>query len=101
VTSSAKALESSAAVHGFAVAKLHEAFDLRDEGITKPTLLMAPFDEADLPTAVARDITPMVYTPIGDVLDREAARLGRGYRCMSASTRGSGASACRTHRPRR
>ncbi len=77
VTSSAKALESSAAVHGFAVVKLQEALDLRDQGIKKPILLMAPFDDADLQTAVARDITPMVYTPIGDVLDREAARLGR------------------------
>jgi alanine racemase len=26
---------------------------------------------------VARDITPMVYTPIGDALEREAARIGR------------------------
>jgi alanine racemase len=77
VTSSAKALESSAAAHGFAVVKLQEALDLRDQGIKKPILLMAPFDNADLQTAVARDITPMVYTPIGDVLDREAARLGR------------------------
>ena len=77
VTSSAKALESSAAVQGFAVVKLQEALDLRDQGIKKPILLMAPFDDADLQTAVARDITPMVYTPIGDMLDREAARLGR------------------------
>ena len=77
VTSSARALEPSASVHGFAVVKLQEALDLRDQGIKKPILLMAPFDDSDLHAAVSRDIMPMVYTPIGDALDREAARLGR------------------------
>jgi alanine racemase len=38
---------------------------------------MGPFDEAGLDEAVARDITPMVYTPIADVLDRLAAKRGR------------------------
>jgi alanine racemase len=38
---------------------------------------MGPFDEASLEEAVARDITPMVYTPIGDLLDRVAQRKGR------------------------
>lgn len=77
VTSAAKALEPSASIHGFAVVKLQEALDLRAQGIKKPVLLMAPFDERDLQAAVANDIMPMVYTPIGDLLDREAARLGR------------------------
>ena len=77
VTSSGKALEPSAAVHGFAVVKLQEALDLRAQGIKKPVLLMAPFDDRDLQAAVSNDIMPMVYTPIGDLLDREAARLGR------------------------
>lgn len=77
VTSSAKALEPSASIHGFAVVKLQEALDLRAQGIKKPVLLMAPFDERDLQAAVSNDIMPMVYTPIGDLLDREAKRLGR------------------------
>ena len=77
VTSSAKALEPSASIHGFAVVKLQEALDLRAQGIKKPVLLMAPFDERDLQAAVANDIMPMVYTPVGDLLDREAKRLGR------------------------
>ena len=77
VTSSAKALEPSDSVYGFAVVKLQEALDLRELGVKKPILLMAPFDDSDLQAAVSRDIMPMVYTPIGDALDREAARLGR------------------------
>jgi alanine racemase len=77
VTSSARALEPSASIHGFAVVKLQEALDLRANGIKKPVLLMAPFDERDLQAAVASDIMPMVYTPIGDLLDREAKRLGK------------------------
>ena len=77
VTSSAKALEPSASIHGFAVVKLQEALDLRTQGIKKPVLLMAPFDERDLQAAVSNDIMPMVYTPIGDLLDRESQRLGR------------------------
>jgi alanine racemase len=77
VASSAKALEPSATIHGFAVVKLQEALDLRAQGIKKPVLLMAPFDERDLQAAVAADVMPMVYTPIGDLLDRESKRLGR------------------------
>ena len=77
VTSSAKALEPSASIHGFAVVKLQEALDLRAQGIKKPVLLMAPFDQADLQALVDHDIMPMVYTPIGDLLDRESQRIGR------------------------
>jgi len=67
-------LEPSEAIQGFAVVKLQEAAALREAGIRKPVLLMGPFDEQNLEEAVARDITPMVYTPIGDVLDRLAAK---------------------------
>src|SRR5688500_19956634 len=77
VASSAKALEPSASIHGFAVVKLQEALDLRAQGIKKPVLLMAPFDASDLQAAVTNDIMPMVYTPIGDLLDRESQRVGR------------------------
>ncbi len=80
VTNVARALAGHPSIAGFAVVKLHEAITLRDQGVTKPVLLMAPFDEADLREIVARDIMPMVYTPIGDLLQREAARLGRPVR---------------------
>lgn len=70
-------LEPLPAVHGFAVVKLAEALTLREAGVRKPILLMGPFDEAALDEAAARDITPMVYTPIGDMLERVAERHGR------------------------
>jgi alanine racemase len=38
---------------------------------------MGPIDEESLGQAVARDITPMVYTPIGDRIDRLAAERRR------------------------
>jgi alanine racemase len=77
VANAARALEPMSAVFGFAVVKLAEAVTLREAGITKPILLMGPFDEAGLEEAVARDVMPMVYTPIGDVIDRVAAKRGR------------------------
>jgi alanine racemase len=73
----ARLLDSQAAIAGFAVVKLQEALNLRDEGIKKPVLLMGPVDEVDLRLVTSRHIMPMVYTPIGDLLQREADRLGR------------------------
>ena len=70
----ARILESEAEVTGMAVVKLSEALALRDGGITKPVLLMGPFDQDDLEEAVMRGITPMVYTDVGDALERLAAR---------------------------
>ena len=70
----ARILESEASVTGMAVVRLNEAIELRDAGITKPILLMGPFDDADLEEAVMRDIMPMVYTEVGDALARLAAR---------------------------
>ncbi|MBI4475833.1 MAG: alanine racemase [Acidobacteria bacterium] len=74
VANIAKLLEPLRAVEGLAVVKLQEAIAVRDAGVRKPVLLMGPFDERDLEEALARGITPMVYTPIGDTLDRLAAR---------------------------
>jgi alanine racemase len=74
VANAARLLEPESAILGFAVVKLQEAASLRDAGIRKPILLLGPFDEKNLEEAVAREITPMVYTPIGDALDRIAAR---------------------------
>lgn len=70
----ARILEPEAGVMGMAVVKLSEALELRDAGITKPVLLMGPFGDRDLEEAVMRGVTPMVYTPVGDALDRLAAR---------------------------
>lgn len=70
----ARILESEPGVTGLAVVKLSEAIALRDAGIRTPVLLMGPFDLADLEEAVMRDVMPMVYTDLGDALDRLAAR---------------------------
>jgi alanine racemase len=73
----ARLLGQQAAIAGFAVVKMAEAISLRDADVQKPVLLMGPFDEADLAEIAARDIMPMVYTPIGDALDRVARKIGR------------------------
>lgn len=70
----AQLLEPQPEIFGFAVVKLHEAFSLRDAGIRKPILLLGPFDEQNLADAVARGIVPMVYTALGPVLDKIAAK---------------------------
>ncbi len=72
VVNAARLLEPLPAVHGLAVVKLQEAVSLRDAGIRKPVLLMGPFDERNLEEAIAWDITPMVYTPVGPALDKIA-----------------------------
>jgi alanine racemase len=77
VVAAARAIEGEAAIAGFAVVKLHEAATLRDAGVRKPILCMGPLGESDLEEAVARDIQPMVYTPVGANLERIATRRGR------------------------
>ncbi|HEX4543317.1 MAG TPA: alanine racemase [Candidatus Acidoferrum sp.] len=74
VTNIASLLEPQSEIFGFAVVKLHEALSLRDAGIRKPILLLGPFDENNLADAVARNIMPMIYTPVGRSLDRIAAK---------------------------
>jgi alanine racemase len=74
VTNAAQLLESRPEIFGFAVVKLHEAISLRDAGIRKPILLLGPFDEQNLEEAVARNIMPMIYTPMGPALDKIAAK---------------------------
>lgn len=74
VANVAQFLDPQPEIFGFAVVKLHEAFSLRDAGIRKPILLLGPFDEQNLADAVARDILPMVYTPLGPSLDKIAAK---------------------------
>lgn len=72
-----RVLDRLDAIAGFAVVKLHEAVTLRDARISKPILLLGPFDTRELNDIAARRIMPMVYTPIGDAIDRVAARLAR------------------------
>jgi len=74
VANIAQLLEPQGEIFGFAVVKLHEAFSLRDAGVRKPILLLGPFDEQNLADAVARDILPMVYTPVGPALDKITAK---------------------------
>ncbi len=71
----ARLLEPLAEVAGFAVVKLDEAVTLRDRGIKKPVLLMGPFTTPDLATLTAKQIMPMVYTPIGAELEKAASAL--------------------------
>jgi alanine racemase len=73
----ARLLEPSAAVAGFAVVKRQEAEALRDAGVVKPVLLMGPLGTDEITDLHRRGITPMVYTPVGDALDRAAAAVGR------------------------
>jgi alanine racemase len=77
VATVARLLEPLAEIGGFAVVKLDEAVTLRDRGVKKPVLLMGPFTAADLATLTARDIMPMVYTPIGAELEKAGTALGR------------------------
>jgi len=74
VVNVARLLEPLQGIAGLAVIKLHEAMTLRDAGIRCPILLMGPTDERELEEAARRDIMPMVYTPVGPLLDRIAAR---------------------------
>jgi alanine racemase len=67
-------------VAGLAVIKLQEAHAVRDAGVTAPLLLMGPFEEGDVTDMLARDIMPMVYTPIGDALQRAARAANKPLR---------------------
>lgn len=74
----ARVLEPLKEVVGFAVVKLHEALTLREDGIRKPILLLGPFSEQELEEMVARNITPMVYTPlIGSILTKISQKQQR------------------------
>jgi alanine racemase len=77
VVNVARVFEPLPQIAGFAVVKLHEAVELRDAGIAKPVLLLGPFAAGELRDLAARRIMPMVYQPVGDVIDRAAASLQR------------------------
>ena len=76
----ARALSALPQVRGLAVVKLQEALAIRDAGIKTPVLLMGPADDRELGEMHARGIMPMVYTPIGESLERIAARQARPLR---------------------
>ena len=44
-------MERQPSIAGFAVVKMHEAMALMDAGVSKPVLLMGPFDEKNLEDA--------------------------------------------------
>src|SRR5690242_7801189 len=90
VANVAQLLEPQPEIFGFAVVKLHEAFSLRDAGVRKPILLLGPFDEQNLADAVARDILPMVYTPVGPALDHIAAATPNPVSLHACSATGIG-----------
>lgn len=72
VVNVARVLAPLTPIGGLAVIKLQEAIAIREAGIRAPVLLMGPFEERDLDEMLNRDITPMVYTSIGDALQRAA-----------------------------
>jgi alanine racemase len=80
VTQVAQALQGEPSIRGFAVVKQQEAVTLRDAGIRKPVLLMGPSAETDLVDLARRDVELMVYTPIGQALERAASRSGKRLR---------------------
>src|SRR6267143_6914311 len=77
VANVAQLVEPQSEIFGFAVVKFHEAMSLRDAGVQKPVLLMGPFDDKNLEDAAARNIMPMVYTPVGPAMEKIAAKLER------------------------
>ncbi|HUE88080.1 MAG TPA: alanine racemase [Vicinamibacterales bacterium] len=80
VVNVARVLAPLPQVAGLAVIKLQEALAIRDAGLTGPVLLMGPFDERDLAEMHARDIMPMVYTPVGEALERVTRSAQRPVR---------------------
>ena len=62
-------------ITGLAVIKLQEAVSIREAGVRAPVVLMGPFEERDLRMMLQEDIVPMVYTPIGNALERAARAL--------------------------
>lgn len=77
VTTVARLLDSAPEVAGFAVVKRQEAEAVRDAGVKKPVLLMGPVAPLEIADLHRRDIMPMVYTPVGEALERAAAATGR------------------------
>ncbi len=71
----AQILEPHPGIFGFAVVKFQEAMSLREAGIRKPILLLGPFDEGNLSFGVANAIMPMVYRPLGSIVEKIAAQL--------------------------
>ncbi len=77
VVRSAEILEPMDEIEGFGVVKLSEALQLRKAGITKPVTLLALCHGDELEEAVRQDITPMVYTPLGEELEQLAQKYDK------------------------
>lgn len=77
VVNSAEVLEPMDEIEGFGVVKLSEALMLRKAGVTKPVVLMALSHGDELEEAIRHDITPMVYTPLGEELEQLARKYDK------------------------
>jgi alanine racemase len=77
ITTVARLLDPARDVAGFAVVKRQEAEALRAAGVRKPVLLMGPVAPVELVDLHRLDVMPMIYTPVGDVLEHAAAEVGR------------------------
>src|SRR5215472_11317689 len=74
VAQTAQILDSHSGIFGFAVVKFQEAVSLRRAGIRKPILLLGSFDEDNLSYGAQLGIIPMVYRPVGSILENIAAK---------------------------
>jgi alanine racemase len=70
----AQILEPHPGIFGFAVVKFQEAVSLREAGLRKPILLLGPFDDENLIFCAANGILPLVYRPLGPILEDIAAQ---------------------------
>ena len=74
----AKRIEKRPYIWGFAVAAVEEAMALRENGITKPILILGYVFAQDYATLVHYDIRPAVFTlKMGEELNRVAAMADR------------------------
>lgn len=77
VVESAKILDPMDEIDSFGVVKLGEAFALKDAGIQKPVVLLNLCEGRELKEALKRGIIPMVYTGIGNEIEKTAYELGK------------------------
>jgi alanine racemase len=80
VVTVARVLAPLPQIAGLAVITLQEANAIRDAGVRAPLLLMGPFSGSELLDMHARDIMPMVYTPVGAALERAAEKTQKPVR---------------------
>ena len=71
-----KAIENMDCLYGFAVATSDEAFELRDEGIKPPILVMGPVFSEDFESLIQNNISIIIFNEVTiDLLNDCAVRL--------------------------